>query len=213
MELDELMEAFPWINFGSGYKPRYNIAPSQEILAVPNAPGRKAALFRWGLIPAWAKDTRIGYKMINARGETVAEKPSFRNAYKKRRCLIPADAFYEWKKEADGKTPYLIRMTSKEPFFFAGLWEQWRPDTDNIRSCTIITTDANDTLKPIHHRMPVILKPEDYETWLDPGLDDPEPLENLLVPFPGEKMTALPISRRINNPRNEGPESVVLKSG
>ncbi|MCP4576805.1 MAG: SOS response-associated peptidase, partial [Deltaproteobacteria bacterium] len=118
MELSELMEAFPWIDFGTVYKPRYNITPSQEILAVPNTSKNKAGWFRWGLIPSWAKDIKIGYKMINARGETVAEKPSFRNAFRKRRCLIPSDGFYEWKKEGDGKTPYCIRMKSKHPFLF-----------------------------------------------------------------------------------------------
>jgi len=156
MELDELMALFPWIDFGSVYQPRYNIAPSQEIMAVPGTPQKKVGWFRWGLIPSWAKDPKIGYKMINARGETVSEKPSFRDACRKRRCLIPADGFYEWKKEGDGKVPYLIRMKSKAAFLFAGLWEQWQSDDETIYSATIITTDANDTLKPIHHRMPVI---------------------------------------------------------
>ncbi|MCP4577794.1 MAG: SOS response-associated peptidase, partial [Deltaproteobacteria bacterium] len=140
-------------------------------------------------------------------------KPSFRNAFRKRRCLIPSDGFYEWKKEGDGKTPYCIRMKSKHPFLFAGLWEQWQSDKETIFSCSIITTDANDTLRPIHHRMPVILKPEDHQMWLDPEYSDDKGLSKLLVPYAADEMTAFPISREINNPRNEGPEILVPKVG
>ncbi|MBU2643908.1 SOS response-associated peptidase [bacterium] len=209
MELSELQAAFPWIDFGSGYTPRYNIAPSQDILTFPNTMPGKAGWFRWGLIPPWAKDVKIGYQLINARGETVAEKPSFRNAFRNRRCLIPADGFYEWKKEGATKTPYCIRMTSARPFAFAGLWEQWGSDSETLFSCTIITTDANTVVNPIHHRMPVILSPSDYEAWLDPEFQDDKTLTRLLTPFQAEKMTAFPISKQINNPRNEGPGTVV----
>jgi len=125
IDLTELQAAFPWIDIGSVYTPRFNIAPSQEILAIPDRSHDKAGWFRWGLIPSWAKDKKIGYKMINARAETIAEKPSFRDAFKKRRCLIPANGFYEWKREGTGKTPYCIRMKNAQPFVFAGLWEQW----------------------------------------------------------------------------------------
>lgn len=213
MELPELQEAFPWIDFGSVYKPRYNIAPSQEIMAVPGITNNLIAWFRWGLIPSWAKDSKIGYKMINARGETVAEKPSFRNAFRNRRCLIPTDGFYEWKKEGDSKTPYCIRMKSAQPFFFAGLWEQWQSAEEPVFSCSIITTEANETLKPIHHRMPVILNPSDYQSWLDPEYHDEKHLSKLLVPYLAKEMTAFPISRQINNPRNEGPDCVVPQAG
>ena len=206
IELSELQAAFPWIDIGSVYKPRYNIAPSQEVLAFPNIPNGKAGWFRWGLIPSWAKDKKIGYKMINARSETVGEKPSFRNAFKKRRCLIPADNFYEWKKEGDGKIPYCIRMKDARPFAFAGLWEQWTAGQETIFSCSIITTEANEVLQPIHHRMPVILSTADYETWLDPKHQDDKHLSQLLTPYATDEMTAFPISKQINNPRNEGPD-------
>ncbi len=209
IELSELQAAFPWIDIGSVYKPRYNIAPSQEILAFPNIPNGKAGWFRWGLIPPWAKDKKVGYKMINARAETVREKPSFRNAFKKQRCLIPADGFYEWKKEGAGKTPYRICMKSQRPFVLAGLWEKWVSDQETIFSCTIITTEANEVLKPIHHRMPVILNAENYDAWLDPEHRDDKNLGKLLAPFPADEMTAFPISKQINSPQNEGPGSVM----
>jgi len=209
IDLTELQAAFPWIDIGSVYKPRFNIAPSQEILAFPNEPNGKASWFRWGLIPSWANDAKIGHKMINARAETVAEKPSFRNAFKKQRCLIPADGFYEWRKERDAKTPYCIRMKNERPFAFAGLWEQWVSEQETIFSCSIITTTANDVLKPIHHRMPVILKTDDYQFWLDPENQDPKSLSKLLVPFMAEEMTPFPISKQINSPHNEGPDCII----
>ncbi len=212
IDLTELQAAFPWIDIGSVYKPRFNIAPSQEVLAFPNIPNGKAGWFRWGLIPSWANDQKIGYKMINARAETVTEKPSFRSAFKKQRCLIPADGFYEWRKERDVKTPYHIRLKSGRPFAFAGLWEQWNSGQETIFSCSIITTVANDVLKPIHHRMPVILGADDYETWLNPESQDQNKLNQLLVPFTAEEMIAFPISKQINNPRNEGPETVIRKA-
>ena len=143
--------------------PRYNISPSQLVAAVPNGAERRAEMFRWGLIPSWAKDPAIGNKLINARGETVAAKPSFRSAFRKRRCLILADGFYEWKGKARLKVPMRIRLTSKEPFAFAGLWETWQPpEGDLVRSCTIITTTPNDLMAPIHDRMPVILREEAF---------------------------------------------------
>jgi len=204
MDLSELQALFPWIDFGIDYKPRYNIAPSQSIAVVPNTEEKKVQLFRWGLIPHWAKDPSIGHKMINARGETVSEKPSFKNAYRKKRCLVLADGFYEWKKEGKGKTPYLIRLKSRKPIMFAGLWEKWHPpDDEPVYSCTIITTEANDLLKSIHHRMPVILSPASYDLWLD---NIPQPatrLDELLKPYTDDEMDAFAVSKIVNKPTND----------
>lgn len=184
--------------------PRYNIAPTQAVAVIPNTSPRHVEVMRWGLIPSWAKDPKIGNSLINARGETVAEKPSFRSAFKRRRCLIPADGFYEWKKEADGaKVPYFIRLADERPFAFAGLWEVWAPiGGSEIPTCTIITTSANDIMAPIHDRMPVILAPEHYDTWLAEGeLPAPE-LLSLIQPYDGA-MKARPVSTRVNSPRTD----------
>jgi putative SOS response-associated peptidase YedK len=165
---------------------------------------RKLEILHWGLIPSWARDPAIGNKMINARAETVPKKPSFRSAFKKRRCLVLADGFYEWQKTDDGKQPYHIKMQDDSPFAFAGLWETWK-NGEEIRSCTIITTDANDLMSEIHHRMPVILHPEDYAMWLDPDFDEKEPLTSLLKPYPADTMEAYAVSRRVNKPSNNEP--------
>ena len=153
--------------------PRYNIAPSQPIAAVravPAGSGRELALLRWGLIPSWSKDPAIGNRLINARAETAKEKPSFRNAFRRHRCLIPASGFYEWLRWERGKQPYFVRMRDGHPFAFAGLWDRWEsPDKGVIETCTILTTAANDVLAPIHDRMPVILPPREYDRWLDPS--------------------------------------------
>ena len=193
--------------------PRYNIAPSQMVACVRNAPEnehRECVLLKWGLIPSWAKDSSIGYKMINARAETVAEKPSFRKAFKHQRCLVIADGFYEWKREGKAKQPYYIRFKDSRPFAFAGLWESWQDknqkDSPKIDSCTIITTEANAFMESIHHRMPVILDSKNYEAWLDPNLKDPSFLTPLLKEHPSDEMEAFPISTRVNNPRFDGPE-------
>ncbi len=186
--------------------PRYNIAPGQPVPAVraSKTGTREPALFQWGLIPSWSKDPGVGARMINARAETAADKPSFRAAMKRRRCLIPADGFYEWAKIGAAKQPFYIRMKDKRPFAFAGLWEQWcGEDGSEIGSCAILTTDANDLLKPIHHRMPVILAPGDYGRWTDPAVETPAAVADLLRPFSSEEMTARPVSRRVNNPRND----------
>ena len=183
----------------------YNIAPTQKVAAVVEEDDkRKLEMFHWGLIPSWAKDPAIGNKMINARAETVSEKPSFRSAFKKRRCLILADGFYEWQKTDNGKQPYHVRMEDGSPFAFAGLWETWKND-EEIRSCAIITTEANDLMGEIHHRMPVILPPENYDLWLDPDFDEKEPLTSLLRPYPDEAMEAYPVSRKVNRPANDEP--------
>lgn len=186
------------------YEPSYNIAPSQLIAAVVSD-GNKNRLgkLKWGLIPPWAKDAKIGYKMINARAETAAEKPSFRNAFKKKRCLIIADSFYEWRKEEEGKTPMLIKMKSEEPFAFAGLWESWEsPEGEPIHSCSILTTKPNGVMASIHDRMPVILSKEAEKIWLDPNVQDIEMLESVLKPYEDGEMEAYQVSEEVNSPKN-----------
>ncbi len=187
-------------------KPRYNIAPTQDVLAIRlDKDGQQEAVqLRWGLIPFWAKDEKISYSTINARAETVAKKPAFRDAFKKRRCLIVADGYYEWKTlEDDSKQPYRITLKPEQPFSFAGLWEHWEKDNKVIESCTIIVTDANELTKDIHGRMPVILDPADYDAWLD-GTDG----ENLLRPYPSKKMARYPVSRAVGNVKNTGPDLI-----
>ena len=184
--------------------PRYNIAPSQPVAAVRSATtgsGRELALLRWGLIPSWSKDPAIGNRLINARAETAREKPSFRNAFKWHRCLIPASGFYEWQRRERGKQPFYIQRHDGRPFAFAGLWDRWvSPDNGPIETCTILTTATNALLAPIHDRMPVILPPGKYDQWLDPELKDLDSLSSLLVPFPPEEMLAFPVSSRVNTP-------------
>lgn len=190
--------------------PRYNIAPTQPVLAVRlDAQGeRELTFFRWGLIPSWSKDTTIGSRLINARSETVAEKPSFRTAFKRRRCLIPADGFFEWQKMNQHKQPLYIHGVDARPLALAGLWEIWQdPEGSSLQTCTILTTTPNDFMAPIHNRMPVILEPEDYGMWLDPG-DDPSDGLHLLRPYPTEKLAAHPVSTAVNNPRHDSPECV-----
>ena len=187
--------------------PRYNIAPSQPVTAVratSTGSGREIALLRWGLIPSWSKDPTIGNRLINARAETASEKPSFRNAFRRHRCLIPTNGFYEWQQLERGKQPYFIRMRDGMIFAFAGLWDRWEsPDEGIIETCTILTTAANTVLAPIHDRMPVILPPGEYARWLDTALQDPETLTPLLVPFPPEEMLAFPVSPRVNVPSTD----------
>ena len=205
--IDVVAEHFGIEEYPASLAPSYNIAPTQQVTAVVEEDeNRKLEMFRWGLVPSWAKDPAIGNKMINARAETVAEKPSFRSAFKKRRCLIVADGFYEWQKAADGgKQPYHFRMKDSSPFAFAGLWETWNGYGEEVRSCSIITTDANDLMREIHHRMPVILPAENYAAWLDPGFDEKEALRDLLKPYPSEAMEAYAVSRRVNRPANNEP--------
>ncbi len=189
--------------------PRFNIAPTQAVAVIPNTAPRHVELMRWGLIPSWAKDPKIGNSLINARGETVAEKPAFRSAFKRRRCLILTDGFYEWKKEAGGgKTPYYIQLAGGRPFAFAGLWEVWRPaDGSELPTCTIITTAPNDVMAPLHDRMPVIVQPERYGTWLAEGERPAPELLDLIQPYAGA-MTARPVSTRVNSPRFDDPSLV-----
>lgn len=186
---------------------RYNIAPTQPVLMLRQHEGRRVAeLARWGLIPSWSKDGSGAARMINARAETVAEKPAFRAAFRQRRCLIPADGFYEWQARPGGKQAYYARLATGEPFAMAGLWERWQaPDGAWIQSCTIITTTANELLQPLHDRMPVILAPDHYALWLDPVLRDPGPLQALLGPYPAERMRVYPVGPAVNSVRNDGP--------
>jgi putative SOS response-associated peptidase YedK len=192
------------------FDPRYNVAPSQDVLAVREIDGRRELVeLKWGLVPRWSKDPTIGYRMINARSETVAEKPSFRSAFKSRRCLIPADGFYEWKKTgAKTRQPYFIHLNDDQPFAFAGLWEYWQGDGEVIESCALCTTEANELMRPLHDRMPVILPAESYAQWLDPDNQATEALANLLEPFPAQAMAAHPVSTYVNKPANQGPECV-----
>jgi putative SOS response-associated peptidase YedK len=193
-------------------KPRYNIAPTQPVAAVRVAAEgtqREMVMLRWGLIPSWAKDLNIGARMINARSETVAEKPSFRHAFRRRRCLVVADGFYEWQKQNGTKQPYFIRLREARPFAFAGLWERWEgPEADVIESCTLLTTQPNDFMRQLHNRMPVILQPKDYELWLDPKVQEASLLQPLLLPFPPDEMDAYPVSRYVNSPDNDDPRCI-----
>ena len=185
---------------------RYNIAPTQPAPVVRRGGDgrRELALLRWGLVPSWAKDPSIGNRLINARAETVADKPAFRSAFKNRRCLVVADGFYEWRKVGDGKQPYRITLPDGGPFAFAGLWERWAPAGEAIESFTIVTTDANPRLRPIHDRMPVILDPADHETWLEGGAA----ALALLRPFPGDALAVHAVDRRVNNPRHDDPACI-----
>jgi putative SOS response-associated peptidase YedK len=165
----------------------------------------------WGLIPKWAKDSKIGAKLINARAETVAEKPSFKSAFRKRRCLVLADGFYEWQQQENKKQkqPYYFRLNDGQPFAFAGLWEQWEDVSgEAIDSCTLLTTDANELMRPVHNRMPVILNPKDYERWLDPEVKEPEQLQPLLRPYSTQEMLAYPVSTAVNKPSNDNAECI-----
>jgi putative SOS response-associated peptidase YedK len=192
---------------------RYNIAPTQMVAIVRIAPDtsvRQWQMVRWGLIPSWAKDASIGNRMINARAESVADKPSFRAAFRRRRCLIPADGYFEWQKTGSAKQPYYIRLDDERPFAMAGLWERWlNPATNEpLESCTIITTQANPLTQPIHDRMPVILGMADYEMWLDPEMQNPERLGILLRPFEGPSLRADPVETYVNSPRNDDPRCI-----
>jgi putative SOS response-associated peptidase YedK len=198
--------------------PRYNVAPTQDAPVVRlRADGERAiAMLRWGLVPAWSEGPDSGYRMINARAETVATKPAFRGAFRRRRCLVPADGFYEWRKEGARKQPYRIRLRGGGPFAFAGLWERWSPergDAEVIESFTIVVTDANALLEPIHERMPVILAQSDYGAWLDVQGTEPEAAQALLRPYPPDQMEAYPVSLRVNSPRNDDPECIAPLHG
>ena len=216
--LDDLQGRFGFLSDLSGladiqdydHEPRYNIAPTQPVLIVTNDGRRRGEVMRWGLVPFWAKDLKVGARMINAVGETAASKPAFRAAFKKRRCLVLANGFYEWRKDGGRKVPTYIYARSGEPMAFAGLWETWRsPEGQVVRSCTIITTQANPLIQPLHNRMPVILSEETQALWLDPLTEDRENLEPLLIPAPIELLTSHPVADTVNSVKNQGPDCIL----
>lgn len=191
------------------WSPRYNIAPTQTVIVVGDDGRRYLTRMRWGLIPSWTKNPAIGNRMINARAETVATRPAFRVALRKRRCLVVATGFYEWQERPRGKQPFYLAIKGGEPFGFAGLWDSWMSEEgEEIKSCTIITTEANELLLPIHDRMPVILTREAEGLWLDPAIQDPTQLLPLLKPYPAEGMELYPVSTRVNNPAHEGSDCI-----
>ncbi|RMG43988.1 MAG: SOS response-associated peptidase [Acidobacteria bacterium] len=195
-------------------RPRYNIAPSQPVLAcrLSSAQERELVPLRWGLVPRWARDPAVGNRMINARAETAAEKPAFRAAVRARRCLVPADGFYEWSGGAGGRQPYLFRAPGGEPFAFAGLWERWRPpETDEdaaIETCAILTRPADEVVGAVHPRMPVIVPPGLFERWLDPSRPGTELLAELVAAPPPLALQRVPVSRRVNDPRHDDPSCI-----
>lgn len=213
--LDELQGRFGFLSEFAGSEffdqgPRYNIAPTQSVLTVTNDGRRRGEVMRWGLVPFWAKDLKSGARMINAVGETVAAKPAFRAAFKKRRCLVLANGFYEWRKEDKRKLPAYIYARNGGPLAFAGLWETWKsPEGQAIQSCTIITTAANAFIQPLHNRMPVILSDETQALWLDPLTDDRKILEPLLIPAPNDLLTSHPVSEMVNSVKNQGPGCIL----
>lgn len=191
--------------------PRYNIAPTQDVAVVRHhTEGRELCLLRWGLVPFWADDPAIGNRIINARAESVAEKPAFRAAFKRRRCLVLADGFYEWQARGRGKRkqPFYIGLQSGEPFAFAGLWEHWEHNGEVLETCTIITTEPNDLLHPIHNRMPVIVPPEQCDQWLAPTVQQAGPLQAMLQPYPAEAMRAYPVGQKVNNASNDSLQCI-----
>ncbi len=204
-ELQELLDLGPFIHL---HQPRYNIAPSQPVLIVKDNETRGMELYRWGLVPFWADDPKIGYKMINARSETVHKKPSFRAAFKYRRCLILADGFFEWHAEEVGgpKTPYYFKLKNDQPFTFAGLYEHWQaPEGGELHTCTILTCPPNEIVSSYHNRMPVMLNESARWQWVDQTAD-PSDLHSLLAPYPADEMQCYPISRQVNSPKNDTPE-------
>lgn len=203
------LQAFFEFHFNEEMTPRYNVAPGQNILTiVSDGTARTGKNMKWGLIPSWAKDEKIGYKMINARGETLEEMPSFKHAFQRRRCLIAADGFYEWKKTDSGKQPYRFVMKDRKPFAFAGIWETWTKGSQLLTTCTIITTGPNDVTKDVHDRMPVILPADTYEAWLDPKFQQIKELKELFRPYPAEKMEKYAVSTLVNSAKNELPDLI-----
>ena len=191
--------------------PHYNIAPTQQVPVVranPDSGRRELVLLHWGLIPPWADDPSIGNRMINARAETLSTKRAFRDAFRSRRCLVVSDGFYEWRRRGRKKQPYYITRSGGEPLALAGLWERWSRDDARIESCTIVTTDANDLVRPLHDRMPLVIEPRDFDLWLDPQITDPQRLESLLKPFPADELTLHPVGARVNDPRHDSPDCI-----
>ncbi|MFY0546188.1 SOS response-associated peptidase [Brevibacillus sp. H7] len=209
-EPEDLMERFQLKSLPFQLEARYNIAPGQLIPAIIGEQGeRRIGQLRWGLVPYWAQDEKIGYKMINARAETLTEKAAFKQLFVRKRCLIPADGFYEWKQTEKGKQPMRILMRDGQLFSFAGLFDTWTsPDGRKVHTCTIVTTKPNELVKDIHDRMPVIIRQEDEDLWLDRDTFDAERLQSLLVPYDATRMKAYPVSPLVGNPRNDKPECI-----
>jgi putative SOS response-associated peptidase YedK len=209
---EDLQAAFPNFDIPSDVPPSYNIAPSQPIPVVVNDGTNKLDFYTWGLIPSWTKPENFGkYSLINARSETAAEKPSFRSSFKRKRCLILCDGFFEWSKSnsGKGKTPYYISMKDHSAFAFAGLWETWNsPDGGSIKTACILTTQPNLLVKPIHDRMPVILSSDSYQVWLNEKEVQPADLQELMKPYPDEAMQAYPVSTYVNSPKNNSPQCI-----
>lgn len=193
---------------------RFNIAPTQPAPVIrlqPDQaePRRELVWLRWGLVPSWAKDPTLGSRLINARADTVAEKPAFRTALRRRRCLVAADGFYEWCPAGRTKQPHFIHLCDDRPFGFAGLWEEWEgPDHSLLETCTLLTTESNELIRPLHDRMPVILPPDAYPVWLDRTIEDPRQLASLLVPYPSQGMEAYPVGSFVNSPRHDSPQCI-----
>lgn len=194
------------------FEPRYNIAPTQPVLVAREQPEhgeRELAWLQWGFVPAWSKDPKAAQRPINVRSEGVSERPMFRTAFRRRRCLIAADGFYEWKAQGRTKQPFYFQLVDAAPFAFAGIWEAWRHENQSIESCALFTTRANAIVAPIHDRMPVVLPPKDFACWLDPANEDVDGLSKLLRPLPANKMKAWPVSTRVNSPRRDDPDCIV----
>lgn len=209
IDFEEIAERLQISDFSAELKPRYNIAPSQKIPVILNQGSYILDFFQWGLIPSWAKDPAIGNKMINARAETIDEKPAFKNLLGRKRCLIPADGFYEWRRSGAFKQPYRVTLKNNSLFSFAGLWDSWISPTGRVvNTCTVITTTPNELMETIHNRMPVILTPDQEKLWLDPKITDSQFLKSLLRPYPSDLMTAYEVSKAVNSPRYDLPECV-----
>ena len=209
-EMVTILKAFKVDRFAGDYHGSYNIAPSRQIVIVKDDGKRHLLQCRWGFLPSWAKDPSMGYKMINARAETVAEKPAFRDAFQRQRCLVVADGFYEWRKKGKLKIPVYIRLKSQSPMGFAGLYNTWvSPDGEEVCTCTIITTEANDLLAPLHDRMPVIISRDKEDVWLDRHITDKERLIPLLTSFPSEDMELYEVSSLVNKPDYDSAEVIV----
>ena len=208
-DLGELAQRFEFNGDRLTFEPAYNVAPTQQVLTVVGGDTRRGGFMRWGLIPHWAKNASIGGRMINARAETVAEKPAFRDALRRRRCLVLADGFYEWQRSGTVRRPMRVVMRTREPFAFAGLRSVWRdPDGNRVPSCAIITTAANELLRPIHDRMPVVLPKELEEFWLDASVEDAPTLTGIMASYPAGAMEAFEVSRLVNSVANDAPKVV-----
>jgi putative SOS response-associated peptidase YedK len=206
-EIDAIVRDFGVQDVACDLAPSYNVAPTQKVAVIIEDGVKQLVSVRWGLVPSWASDLSVGSRMINARAETILEKDSFRDAFKRRRCLVVADGFYEWRKTGKARQPIFIRLRRDRAFGFAGLYENWlSPEGENIRTCTIITTEPNEIMKPIHDRMPVIVPMEEEDTWLDPALEDSTRLLGLLKPYPAEEMETYEVSAMVNSVANDSPE-------